>query len=297
MTYCVAIHTDAGLVFLADSRTNAGVDHISTFRKLTVFERPGERVLALMTAGNLSLSQSVISELTEGVGEAEGLWAARNMYDAARVVGEAVRKVYRREISAFEAHQVDFNISMILGGQIGKERCRLFQIYSAGNFIESGDSTHYFQIGESKYGKPIIDRVVDRNTTLDAAAKCALTSMDSTLRSNISVGMPLDLLIYEADSLRVTRFSHIQDNDPYFRKLSDAWSERLRRVFHRLPALGWPDPTSPFTSGESGPAQEPIRAHPAGGFGLHKPASEAANTTGAPGHQAENPSSGDSQED
>lgn len=260
MTYCVAIHTEAGLVFLADSRTNAGVDHISTFRKLTVFERPGERLIALMTAGNLSLSQSVISEITEGVGESDGIWAARNMYEAARIVGEAVRTVYRREIEAFDAHHVDFNISLIIGGQIGAERCRLFQIYSAGNFIESGDSTVYFQIGESKYGKPILDRVVDRHTSLDAAAKCALTSMDSTLRSNISVGMPLDLLIYESGSLKVTRFFHIVENDPHFRRLSDAWSERLRRVFHRLPDPVWPEPILSST----GALQEPMRAHPAG---------------------------------
>lgn len=261
MTYCVAIHTDAGLVFLADSRTNAGVDHISTFRKLTVFEREGERVLVLMTSGNLSISQSVVSDLSEGVTETEGLWAARSMFEAARIVGEAVRRVHAREIAALRAHDVDFNISLILGGQIGGERCRLFQIYPAGNFIEASEAASYFQIGESKYGKPILDRVIDRRTPLDDAAKCALTSMDSTLRSNISVGLPLDLLVYEADSLRVTHFSLIRDQNPYFRMLSSTWGERLKQVFSAMPNPVWGDAESALSL-SSGTAQ-PVRVTPA----------------------------------
>ena len=266
MTYCVAIRTDAGLVFLADSRTNAGVDQISTFRKLTVFERPGERMLVLLTAGNLSISQSVLSELTEGVSESEGLWAARNLFEAARLVGEAVRTVYRREIDALRAHHVDFNISLILGGQIGSERCRLFQVYAAGNFIEATDATAYFQIGESKYGKPILDRVIDRRTPLDDAAKCALTSMDSTLRSNISVGLPLDLLVYEADSLRVSHFSHIREHNAYFRMLSSTWSERLRQVFADVPNPVWCNADSVLALSGLESCHQPVRARPAGGM-------------------------------
>ncbi len=264
MTYCVAIRTDAGLVFLADSRTNAGVDQISTFRKLTVLEHTGERMLVLLTAGNLSLSQAVLSVLTEGVTADQGIWAARNLFEAARCVGDAVRLVYQREIDALRAHHVDFNISLILGGQIGSERCRLFQIYAAGNFIEAADETVYFQIGEAKYGKPILDRVVTHRTSLDEAAKCALASMDSTLRSNISVGLPLDLLVYEADSLRVTHFAHIRETNRYFRMLSTTWSERLRQVFADVPDPVWSDPESPIALVPDDWVEAPVRALPAG---------------------------------
>lgn len=179
MTYCVALRLDAGLVFLSDSRTNAGVDHIGTFRKMTVFETPGDRMLVLMTAGNLSISQSVrqiISEHTTAGGK--NIWTASSMFEAAQIVGDAIRTVRDREAAALEQSGIDFNVSMIFGGQIKGERCRLFQMYSAGNFIESHDENTYFQIGESKYGKPIIDRVITTGTPLDEAAKCALISMD-----------------------------------------------------------------------------------------------------------------------
>ncbi|WP_253207186.1 peptidase [Verticiella alkaliphila] len=239
MTYCVAVRPDAGLVFLSDSRTNAGVDHISTFRKMTVYERPGERVLVLMTAGNLALSQAVLNELAEASADGQGLWSVTSMAQAAQRVGDAVRTVFQREAPALRAHDVHFNISLLLGGQIRGERCRLFQVYSAGNFIEATDETVYFQIGEAKYGKPILDRVLDRHISLDAAAKCALVSMDSTLRSNISVGLPLDLLVYETDTLRVTHFASLDENSQYFRMLSRSWSERLRDAFRAMPDPAW----------------------------------------------------------
>jgi len=187
---------DAGLVFLSDSRTNAGVDQVGTFRKMTVFENPGDRTLVLLTAGNLSISQSIrqiVAEKTTADGRS--IWTAKSMYEAAQIIGDAIRLVHQRDAESLAKFGIDFNVSMIFGGQIKGERCRLFQMYSAGNFIESHDESPYFQIGEAKYGKPIIDRVIAPSTPLDEAAKCALISMDSTLRSNISVGLPLDLLI------------------------------------------------------------------------------------------------------
>jgi putative proteasome-type protease len=172
---------------LSDSRTNAGVDQVSTARKMNVFEIPGERMMVLMTAGNLSISQSVRQLLSEHIGSAGyGIWTAPNMYEAARLVGEVVRMVHERDAKSLAEFGIEFNVSLIFGGQIKGERCRMFQVYSAGNFIESHNENTYFQIGEAKYGKPIIDRVVTPGTTLDEAAKCALISMDSTLRSNIA---------------------------------------------------------------------------------------------------------------
>lgn len=229
-----------GLVFLSDSRTNAGVDQVGTFRKMSVFENPGDRMLVLMTAGNLSISQAIRQIVSEHV-DADGrsIWNVPSMYDAARIVGEAVRTVHLREAKALADCGIDFNVSIILGGQIGAERCRLFQVYSAGNFIESHDENTYFQIGEAKYGKPIIDRVVNPFTRLDEAAKCALISMDSTLRSNISVGLPLDLLVYETGSLAVTRFVTIDEKNQYFRMIRDTWGEQLKQVFEGIVDPVW----------------------------------------------------------
>ena len=229
-----------GLVFLSDSRTNAGVDQVGTFRKMSVFENPGDRVLVLMTAGNLSISQAIRQIVSDHVdSDGRSIWNVTSMYDAARLVGEAVRLVREREAKALSDCGIDFNVSMILGGQIGAERCRLFQIYSAGNFIESHDENTYFQIGEAKYGKPIIDRVVNPFTRLDEAAKCALISMDSTLRSNISVGLPLDLLVYETERLAVTRFVTIDEKNQYFRMIRDTWGQQLKNVFEGIVDPVW----------------------------------------------------------
>jgi putative proteasome-type protease len=229
-----------GLVFLSDTRTNAGVDHISTARKMSVFEQPGERLLVLLGAGNLSLTQAVLHELSEPV-DASGptLWSAPTMADAARVVGGAVRRVHEREAESLQRFGVEFNCGFILGGQIAGNRMRLFMIYAAGNFIEASAVNPYFQIGEAKYGKPIIDRVLTPSTPLDEAAKCALISMDSTLRSNLSVGLPLDLLVYEKDALRVTRFVSIDRDNGYFDMIHRTWGERLRQVFAEIPDPDW----------------------------------------------------------
>jgi putative proteasome-type protease len=240
MTYCVGIRLNAGLVFLADSRTNAGVDQVGTFRKLSVYENPGERMMVLMTAGNLSISQAVRQVLSNYVGSnGATIWSAVNMYEAARVVGEAVRAVHAEEAAKLAEFGVDFNISLVFGGQIRGERCRLFHVYSAGNFIESHDENPYFQIGEAKYGKPILDRVLAPETSLDDAAKCALVSMDSTLRSNISVGLPLDLLVYEENSLAVTHFVTIDENNQYFGALRNSWGQQLKTVFEGIAAPVW----------------------------------------------------------
>jgi putative proteasome-type protease len=241
MTYCVGMLLDAGMVFLSDSRTNAGVDQISTFRKVTVFERPGERVMVLLTAGNLAISQSVVNVLNEHAQNpgTAGIWGAKNMFEAALDVGEALREIHRRDADALKEHHIEFNASLIFGGQIGSEQPRLFCIYAAGNFIEATGDTPYFQIGESKYGKPILDRVISRSTSLAQGAKCALISMDSTIRSNLSVGVPLDLLSIKRDELRVHSHVNIDENHAYFRMIRTRWSESLRHAFHEIPDPEW----------------------------------------------------------
>ncbi|WP_240636070.1 proteasome-type protease [Caldimonas tepidiphila] len=244
MTYCVAMRLNDGLVFLSDSRTNAGLDQISTFRKMTVFEQPGERMMVLLSAGNLAITQSVKQLLrTQTIDGDDGpvsLWNATSMFDAARIVGTAVRKVHERDAAALKQFGIDFNVSLIFGGQIRGEPMRLFNIYAAGNFVEAGvDGVCYFQIGESKYGKPIIDRVVTPETPLAEAAKCALVSMDSTLKSNLSVGLPLDLLVYKADTFAARDVVHIDESNAYFQMIRSSWGQRLRQVFESIPDPSW----------------------------------------------------------
>ena len=245
MTYCVAIKLDAGLVFLSDSRTNAGLDQISTFRKMIVYEKPDDRFMVLLSAGNLSISQSVREILQiEQLKETEDsdpitIWNAKSMFDAARVLGSAVRHVNDRDAQALKQTGVDFNVSLIFGGQIKGEGMRLFQMYSAGNFIEATPETPYFQVGESKYGKPVLDRVLMPSLPLDEAAKCALVSMDSTLKSNLSVGLPLDLVVYEADRLQSDKVVCIDSDNPYFQMLHGNWGHKLRQVFDSLEDPVW----------------------------------------------------------
>nr|WP_315203684.1 proteasome-type protease [uncultured Albidiferax sp.] len=245
MTYCVAIKLNAGLVFLSDSRTNAGLDQISTFRKMIVYEKPQDRFMVLLSAGNLSISQSIREILqVEQVKETENsepitIWNAKSMFDAARVLGSAVRHVYDRDAASLRQAGVEFNVSMIFGGQIQGEGMRLFQVYSAGNFIEATPETPYFQVGESKYGKPVLDRVITPTTPLDEAAKCALVSMDSTLKSNLSVGLPLDLVVYEADSFQTDKVVCIDENNPYMKMLHTSWGKKLREVFDSIEDPMW----------------------------------------------------------
>jgi putative proteasome-type protease len=245
MTYCVAVKLNAGLVFLSDSRTNAGLDQISTFRKMIVYEKPGDRFMCLLSAGNLSISQSVreilqVEQLKDpGSDEPITIWNAKSMFDAARVLGAAVRHVHERDGEALKRNGVDFNVSMIFGGQIGSEGMRLFQIYSPGNFIEATPETPFFQIGESKYGKPVLDRVITPDTPLDEAAKCLLVSMDSTLKSNLSVGLPLDMAVYEAGRLASDKIVCIDEQNPYFRMLRNTWGQKLREVFDGIEDPAW----------------------------------------------------------
>lgn len=231
---------DAGLVFLSDTRTNAGVDQINVFRKMSVFEQPGERALVLLSAGNLAITQAVVSLIFERQGkEGESLLTAPNLFEAARHVGDCLREIHRRDAESLTSFSIDFNANFLLGGQIKGEQPRLFNIYAAGNFVEATADTPYFQIGESKYGKPILDRIFNWKSPMEEAAKCALISMDSTLKSNLSVGMPLDMLCYSKDSLKVDRRARINADNAYFKSLREAWGERIKDAFKGLPGLEW----------------------------------------------------------
>ncbi len=225
----------------SDSRTNAGVDHVSTFPKMTIFSIKGERVLVLLTSGNLAISQAVIGRLRKDIDEAAepNLHTAQRMSDAARIVGDAVRAVHRDDAEHLRMHQADFNQSILLGGQIRGEAPRLFNVYAAGNFIEAVAETPYFQIGETKYGKPILDRVIGSGSDLNEAAKCTLISFDSTLRSNLSVGLPIDLFMYSANSFSIDCQHRVTESDPYFNQLSKAWSEGLKKTFAEIPDPDW----------------------------------------------------------
>ena len=251
MTYCVGIKLKAGLVFLSDSRTNAGLDQISTFRKTIVYEKPGDRFMVLLSAGNLSISQSVreilqVEKMQETPDdEAMTIWNAPSMFDAARILGQAVRHVYERDGASLKASGVDFNVSLIFGGQIKGEGMRLFQVYSAGNFIEATAETPYFQIGESKYGKPVLDRVLTPDTPLNEAAKCALVSMDSTLKSNLSVGLPLDMVVYQTDQFTSDQVLCIDEHNAYFHMLRTSWGEKLRQAFDTLGDPMWNNEPTP----------------------------------------------------
>jgi len=242
MTYCVAMSLDAGMIFASDSRTNAGVDHIARFSKMRVFRKDGERVVVTLTSGNLSITQNALSMLEQRVraGDDEThFYNAPSMFDVARMIGDALREVKSRDGAYLLQNNIDSSANFLVGGQIRGEAPRLFHVYTEGNFIEASPDTPYFQIGETKYGKPILDRVVKRTTSLSEATKCVLVSFDSTMRSNISVGLPIDLLTYEADSLRVKTQRRIDEADAYFAMIHTQWGEGLRRVFGQLPDPDW----------------------------------------------------------
>lgn len=245
MTYCVGVILDAGLIFASDSRTHADVDNFAKFCKMTAFERPGDRVIVLLSSGNLAGTQAVISVLKQRAAaerqQALALWTAPTMFDVANLVADAMRDVERRDGEYLAHGPIKFNASFIVGGQIRGEAPRLFRIYAEGNFIEAGHETPFLQTGETKYGKPIIDRVITPSTSLADAAKCVLVSFDSTMRSNLSVGMPIDLLCYQRDSLEVRMRRRFDEGDVYFAQLSRQWSEGVRKVFAQLLPLQWPD--------------------------------------------------------
>ncbi len=240
MTYCCGILVRDGLVMIADTRTNAGLDNISTFRKLHVFSKPAKYVLAIATAGNLAVSQSVISTLTEGLenpdtGEVETLMNAPTMFQAAQRIGRAIRTVNAVEGPALKAEEINYDVSMLFGGQIKGGKMRLFMIYSAGNFIECTIDTPYLQIGEHKYGKPVLDRAVSFDVDLYDALKVSLVSMDSTMRSNLGVGMPIDVLIVRRDADEAELNYRIEAGEPYFHDLRARWSAALRAAHQSIP--------------------------------------------------------------
>jgi putative proteasome-type protease len=240
MTYCVGVKLEDGLIFASDSRTHAGVDNFASFCKMSVFERAADRVLVLLSSGGLAATQTVINVLRRRASaEPPHLWSAASMFDVANLVADAMRDIERRDGPSLDSGGLKFNASFILGGQIAGEDMRLFRIYAEGNFIEAGADTCFLQTGEAKYGKPILDLAVTPSATLEDATKCVLVSFDSTMLSNLSVGMPIDLLCYERDSLSVTMKRRFDAGDSYFDLLKQHWIAGTRKVFHELPPLEW----------------------------------------------------------
>jgi putative proteasome-type protease len=244
MTYCLGIVTRSGLVMAADSRTNAGVDYISTYQKLFDFSEPGQRTLLLCTSGNLSITQSVINLLNQDLNhkESENLHTIATMHEVAQYIGQKVRQVQHRERPWLEQDGIDFACTMLLGGQIRGEAHGLYMIYSQGNFIQATPETPFLQVGETKYGKPILDRTLTFDTSLDDAAKGALLSIDSTMKSNISVGPPIDLVMYTANSFLIRHQMRLRKGDPYLEKIRNLWEISLREAFDRMPNVDWQPP-------------------------------------------------------
>lgn len=236
MTYCLGIITKYGLVMASDSRTNAGSDQVNITRKMHTFVTPGDRVFVILTSGSLSCSQSILTLLRRQYDRGEGLATAATMYDAARVVGQASREVAAIDREALERDEYSFNVHMILGGQIKGEPPQLFMIYPQGNPLQAGEDCPFIQIGESKYGRPILDRGIrfDR-TTLEEGCKYALLSLDSTMKSNVTVGPPIDMIVYSADELDIRRHRRFQADDPALAKIRARWDQALRQAVSKLP--------------------------------------------------------------
>ena len=240
MTYCVGILVRDGLVVIADTRTNAGLDNIATFRKLHVFEKPGEKFLALATAGNLAVSQAVVSLLNEGIkdpetGRHETLLDQPSLFRAAQLTGRAIREVYATDAHMLAETGASFDVSVLLAGQVAGSPIRLFMLYKAGNFIEATVDTPYLQVGEHKYGKPILDRAVKFDTDLYDALKLGLISMDSTMRSNLGVGLPIDMVVLRRGTLTPEVSTRIEAGEPYFHDLRERWSAALRAAHRAIP--------------------------------------------------------------
>jgi len=239
VTYCIGILVEDGLVMLADTRTNAGLDNVSTFRKLHLFERQGEKQMALATAGNLAFTQTVVAHLRDGFDRGEGvetLLDQSSMFAGAQFIGEVIRHVYKVDGPSLEQAGHSFDISMLFGGQFRGAEPHLYMLYRAGNFIRATTDTPYLQVGEHKYGKPILDRAIKHDTRIDSAIKLALISMDSTMRSNLGVGLPLDLVVLRKDGPTWEIDHRIDAADPYFHDLSERWSAALRTAHRNIPA-------------------------------------------------------------
>jgi putative proteasome-type protease len=241
MTYCLGIINRSGLVMAADSRTNAGVDYISTYKKLFAFSQPGERVIVLCTSGSLSITQGVLIQLQRDIKNQEeiSLYTLPCLYDVARYIGNKIREIQDENRPWLERDNIDYQCGFLVGGQIQGEESQLYQVYTQGNFIHATKETPFFQIGETKYGKPILDRTLTYNMSLEAVAKCALLSIDSTMKSNISVGPPVDLVMYEVNSFVIRHHLQLRLGDPYLAKIRKLWEMSLRQAFEAMPDLEW----------------------------------------------------------
>jgi len=242
MTYCLAIKVKRGLVFASDSRTNAGVDYVSTYSKMHVFNVPGERLVVLLTSGNLATSQAVVNAIQRDLDDPsapENLHGFHYLFDAAHYIGRLSQRVQAEYGPHLKENGVSVEASFILGGQIHGREPNAYLIYPQGNYITASSETPYLQIGETKYGKPILDRIIRPDTSLEDAARCALVSIDSTMRANISVGPPVEIAIYGTDELELTRRLSLGYNTPLFRHLQKRWNQGLERAFERLPRFDW----------------------------------------------------------
>jgi putative proteasome-type protease len=270
VTYCLGIVTDEGLVMASDSRSNAGFDQVNVCRKMYRFVTEGERVFVILTSGSLSISQSVISLLRVDFEAGLGLAKAPSIYDAARIVGETVRRVSEIDRAALERDNFSFNVNLLLGGQVRGEPPALYLIYPQGNPLHATEDSPYLQLGEVKYGRPILDRGIQSATSLEVAAKYALLSFDATMRSNVTVGPPIDLLLYKRDSLRITRHRRLGASDPDLNLIHESWEKSLRRAVEQLPEIEFDGPARPLQS----PADVPP-----GGPGAEPPRTPDANHT------------------
>jgi putative proteasome-type protease len=246
MTYCLGIKTREGLVLASDSRSNAGYDQVNACRKMHTIARPGDRVFALLTSGSLSCSQSVVTMLGRDFSEGRGLAAVESMYDAARVVGDAIRRVADLDRGPLEKDGLQFNVHVLLAGEIRGDPHDLYLVYPQGNPLRASEESPYLQIGESKYGRPILDRGVRHDrTSLEDAARYALISLDSTMRSNVTVGPPIDLLVYRAGELEFRRQRRFEDRDPDLAAIRGHWEQALRRAVADLPPIMFPAESTP----------------------------------------------------
>lgn len=241
MTYCVAVSTEGGLVFCSDSRTNAGPDMLSSYSKMHIFNPANDRVFVILSAGNLATTQAILSRIEQDMETPDqpSLRTQNKMIEAARYLSQIVRKEHEQAQHDTAAADVDTSASLILGGQIKGGDTELYMLYSAGNFITISEEMPYFQIGESKYGKPILDRIISRQTSLEDAARCTIVSMDSTIKSNATVGPPIEVLVYEKDSFETDHYIKMEDDDNYLRQVKQAWNEALNSAFSQLPLFHW----------------------------------------------------------
>ncbi|MBI3561632.1 MAG: proteasome-type protease [Gammaproteobacteria bacterium] len=246
MTYCLAVKVNDGLVFASDSRTNAGVDYINTYSKMHTFQLQEDRVIVVLSSGNLATSQAVINGLRRDLEEQSeiNLGSVDYLFDAAHYVGQLSQRIQQEHSPSLARHSINAEASFILGGQIRNRELQLYLVYPEGNYISASDDTPFVQIGETKYGKPILDRVIRPTTTLEDTARCALVSLDSTMRSNISVGPPIELTICKKDSLRIDQHLSLNYDTPLYRSLQKSWNDGIRRAFSRLPRFEWESPST-----------------------------------------------------